>query len=319
MKRNKILKRYNEGYTAQQDNTNVSVQKPIKLIKLTNEQIKNIQLRKLQKASENNQSRIYDTNQAKFYENLQNFYNDNVFGYGLFGTQTHYDPSTPEGQTAIQSNFNYSKDNALDFLQNISNVGFYYGVNSVISKFIDGIFPIPSKHGSLGTLSRYSKNPIGSGAEAIVVENTPTTVGKITSIPIEEMTARNQIPNTIKSEYIGYVKDKGVELPTYIQRKVKMLTEENFPKYSKRLDKSMQRSGYRRINDPNVQYRAYTNGDVVIDDISPNNVGLDWLGRPKMIDFNIQTVPEWIEQGFTLKRKGGKLYERLIPRQKYRQ
>ena len=67
---------------------------------------------------------------------------------------------------------------------------------------------------------------------------------------------------------------------------------------------AMERSGFRRVNDPNVQYRAYTNGQVVVDDVAPGNVGLDWLRRPKMIDFNMQTVPEWTAQGFTLKNGG---------------
>lgn len=128
----------------------------------------------------------------------------------------------------------------------------------------------------------------------------------MTSIPVEEMAARNQIPNTVQSRYIGYVKDQGTKLPTYIQRKLKILTEQTFPKYVDKLDKAMERSGFRRVNDPNVQYRAYTNGQVVVDDVAPGNVGLDWLRRPKMIDFNLQTVPEWTAQGFHLKR-GGKL------------
>lgn len=128
----------------------------------------------------------------------------------------------------------------------------------------------------------------------------------MTSIPIEEMTARNQIPNTVPSKYIGYVKDRGTKLPTYVQKKLRILTEQTFPKYANKLDRAMERSGFRRVNDPNVQYRAYTNGQVVVDDVAPGNVGLDWLRRPKMIDFNMQTVPEWTAQGFTLKR-GGKL------------
>ena len=43
-----------------------------------------------------------------------------------------------------------------------------------------------------------------------------------------------------------------------------------------------------------------------IDDIAPGNVGLTFFRQPKMIDFNLQSVPEWIEQGFSLKN-GGKL------------
>lgn len=84
----------------------------------------------------------------------------------------------------------------------------------------------------------------------------------------------------------------------------RILTEQTFPKYANKLDRAMERSGFRRVNDPNVQYRAYTNGQVVVDDVAPGNVGLDWLRRPKMIDFNMQTVPEWTAQGFTLKDGG---------------
>lgn len=126
----------------------------------------------------------------------------------------------------------------------------------------------------------------------------------MTSIPVEEMAARNQIPNTVPSKYIGYVKDRGTKLPIYVQRKLRILTEQTFPKYANKLDRAMERSGFRRVSDPNVQYRAYTNGQVVVDDVAPGNVGLDWLRRPKMIDFNMQTVPEWTAQGFTLKDGG---------------
>ena len=165
---------------------------------------------------------------------------------------------------------------------------------------------------------KYANNPIGGGAEAVVINNTPTTVGKITSIPVEEMAARNAIPNTIKSKYIGYVKDRKIKLPTYIQKKVKVLTEETFPKYVDKLDKAMERSGFTRVNDPNVQYRAYTNGQVVVDDIAPGNVGLtsgnpwldklilDFIKNPRIIDSSYQTVSEWTSMGFKLK-KGGKI------------
>ena len=167
------------------------------------------------------------------------------------------------------------------------------GATQLYNRLTKGVFRTPSKNGALGTLKQYSKNPIGGGAEAVVVDNTPTTVGKMTSIPVEEMAARNQIPNTVPSKYIGYVKDRGTKLPTYVQRKLRILTEQTFPKYASKLDRAMERSGFRRVNDPNVQYRAYTNGQVV-----------DWLRRPKMIDFNMQTVPEWTAQGFTLKDGG---------------
>ena len=297
--------KYQYGGVAQ-DNTRVQKPQIVLPFKLSKEQL-------AKQLAEKNQARIYDKDKADYYRNLQRAYNSNFFGQGVFGNQTNYDPTTPEGQQAISSTFNYAKENALDFLANLSGVGVSSGISKVgskaaqvYSKLTKGVFKSPSKNGALGTLKQYSKNPIGGGAEAIVIKNTPTTVGKITSIPVEEMTARNSIPNTIKSKYIGYVKDRKIKLPTYIQQKVKVLTEETFPKYVDKLDKAMERSGFTRVNDPNVQYRAYTNGQVVVDDVSPGNVGLTFLRQPKMIDFNLQPVSEWVAQGFRL-RDGGKL------------
>ena len=298
----KISKKQKGGYVAQRDNTRVSQPIIKEKVRLTPEQLQRIQQRKLQELSKRNQAYIYDADKAKYYRNLQNFYNYNAFGYGLQGRPTRFDPSTPEGQRAISSTFNYARGNALDFLANVSSVGISSGIgkvgwkaSQVYSKLTKGVFKPPSSNGALGTLKQYANNPIGGGAEAVVINNTPTTVGKITSIPVEEMTARNSIPNTIKSKYIGYVKDRKIKLPTYIQQKVKVLTEE-----------AMERSGFTRVNDPNVQYRAYTNGQVVVDDVSPGNVGLTFLRQPKMIDFNLQPVSEWVAQGFRL-RDGGKL------------
>lgn len=297
-------KKQRKRYVASRDNTRVRT--PIIVPQQTREE-------RIYGKVKNRQEYIQDADKVKYYTNLQNFYNQNAFGYGLQGRPTRFNPSTPEGQQAISATFNYAKGNAVDFLANVSGAGLSSGISKIgnkaaqaYSKITRGVFKSPSKNGALGTLKQYSKNPIGGGAEAVVIKNTPTTVGKITSIPEEEMAARNAIPNTVKSKYIGYVKDRKIKLPTYIQKKVKVLTEETFPKYVDKLDKAMERSGFTRVNDPNVQYRAYTNGQVVIDDVSPGNVGLTFFRQPKMIDFNLQSIPEWIAQGFKLK-KGGKL------------
>ena len=296
-------------YIQRQDNTKVKTFIPSK-VQLSQDWRKKILYKQLQDRVKKNRSYIYDTKKAEYYRNLQNFYNNNFFGYGVFGRQTRYDPTTSEGQAAIQSNFDYAKGNVTDFASNVAGAGVVGTAGrksaQLYNRLTKGVFRAPSKNGALGTLKQYSKNPIGGGAEAVVVDNTPTTVGKMTSIPVEEMAARNQIPNTVPSKYIGYVKDRGTKLPTYVQKKLRILTEQTFPKYANKLDRAMERSGFRRVNDPNVQYRAYTNGQVVVDDVAPGNVGLDWLRRPRMIDFNMQTVPEWTAQGFTLKR-GGKL------------
>lgn len=314
MERKTIKRCYEGDYITPQDNTRVVRQDiPLKF-QLTPEQKQRIQQRKFQENIQKNKSYVYDANKADYYRKLQNFYNNNFFGYGVAGNQTKYDPSTTEGQQAIQSNFDYAKSNVQNLGENIALTGIASAASNAISKgsqvyskLFRGPFRSPSKRGSLGTMKQYTKNgTLGSGSEAVVINNTPTTVGKITTIPQKEMAARNAIPNTVQSRYVGFVKDKGTKLPTYIQRKVKTLTEDTFPRYVEKLDNAMAKSGFRRVNDPNVQYRAYTNGQVVIDDVAPGNVGLDWLRRPRMIDFNLQTVPEWTAQGFTLKR-GGKL------------
>lgn len=312
----KIIKKHQEGnYITPQDNTRVTKQQTPTEFKLTPEQRQKIQQRKFRESIQKNQAQIYDADKANYYRNLQKFYNNNFFGYGVFGNQTNYNPATPDGQIAIQSNFDYAKSNVQSLGENIAMSGLTGAASKTVSKgtqiyskLFKGPFRTPSKRGSLGTMKQYTKNgTLGSGSEAVVINNTPTTVGKITTIPQKEMAARNAIPNTVPSRYVGFVKDKGTKLPTYIQRRVKTLTEDTFPRYVEKLDNAMAKSGFRKVNDPNVQYRAYTNGQVVVDDVAPGNVGLDWLRRPKMIDFNIQTVPEWMAQGFTLKN-GGIIY-----------
>lgn len=59
-------------------------------------------------------------------------------------------------------------------------------------------------------------------------------------------------------------------------------------------------------------------GQIVVDDLSPDNVGLtignpildfitpDFLKNLKIIDMGYQTVPEWLELGYKLKN-GGKV------------
>ena len=297
---------------------NARIEKPIivEKVKITPEQIR----KRLEQYIKDNPDRIYSATKARYYQNLQNFYNHNAFGFGINGNQTNYDYTTPGGQSKIQATYDYSKNNAQDFLTNVAMVGaapVFNTVGKVYTKALGS--PFVKTGGNLGRLNTYTANGIlGEGAEAIVIKNTPTTVAKISAIPVNEITARNAVPNVVKSKYIGFVKDGKIKLPTYIQDKVKVLTEETFPKYANKLDKAMERSGFRRVNDPNVQYRAYTNGQVVVDDIAPSNVGLtsgnsyldiilpNFLKKPQIIDMAYQTVSEWTSQGFTLKR-GGKL------------
>ena len=280
-----------------QDNTRVTKIQFLP-IHLTKEQQDRIKQKQLQEAIRKNQAVIYDADKAKYYQNMQNFYNNNFFGYGVFGHQTHYDPSKEEDQQKIQSNFNYTKDN-------VKNIGTSLITIGPASSF-RGVLPAATRRATVGKLSALTPYKIGQGAEALVIRNSPTTVGKITQIGSGEMLKRNAVPNSLPLKFVGYVKDGTKRFPTFIQKKVKVLGKKTFPKYVDKLDKAMQKSGFRKVNDPNVQYRAYTNGSIVVDDVSPGNVGLTFFGKPKLLDFNIETIPNWLEQGFTLKN-GGKL------------
>lgn len=267
----------NEQQVAQQDNTKVSKKLIIKT--------------RFPRRWKFNQERIYDADKAKFYRNKQNMYNSSLFGPS---SPTRYDPTTEQGQRAIDAAFEQTSSNAKDLIYNMAG--------TMLGKPL-GILPRGRR--IAGRIERLLPYKIGEGSEAMVFDN-GMSVLKVGNIPAKEMAKRNSIPNTIPSRYVGRVKTDYAKLPAYTQKKVKILTEETFPKYIQKLDQMMQKSGFRKVNDPNIQYRAYTNGRVVVDDISPDNVGLDWLRRPKMIDFNMQTVPEWLDMGFTLKN-GGKL------------
>ena len=287
--------KFQRGGIAVQDNTRVVRTQPL-TFRLTKEQQARIRQKKLQEIAKRNQAVIYDTNKAKYYQNMQNFYNNNFFGYGVFGNQTHYDPSKEEDQKKIQSNFNYAKDN-------VKNIGTSLITVGPASSF-KGILPSVSRRVTVGKLSALTPYKIGQGSVALVIRNSPTTVGKITQVGSGEMLKRNAIPNSLPLKFVGYVRDGSKRFPTFIQKRVKVLSEKTFPKYVGKLDKAMQKSGFRKVNDPNVQYRAYTNGTVVVDDVSPGNVGLTFFKKPKLLDFNLQTVPSWTSQGFTLKNGG---------------
>ena len=276
-----IKLKYQEGGVAQ-DNTRVQKPQIVLPFKLSAEQKARIR----QQLAEKNQARIYDKDKADYYRNLQRAYNSNFFGFGVFGNQTNYDSTTTQGQKAIEASANYTKDN-------IANLGATL-LTTGVGTTQRGVLPLISRRRTIGQLRDLSKYKIGEGAKAIVINNSPTTVGKITTIPRGEMNLRNSIPNTVKSKFVGYTKDDTMRLPTYIQRKVKTIAEETFPKYIKKLDKAMGKKGYQVVDDPDVQYRAYTNGDLIVDDVSPDNIGLNWLRKPKMIDFTVSPASEWI-------------------------
>ena len=256
-----------------QDNTRVARKQPLSF-KLSKEQKQNL----INKAA-SNKAVIYDAKKAKYYQNMQNFYNSNFFGH-----QTSYNPVTD--QEKIQASFDYSKNNVKNFYTNLLTTG-------ILSSF-KGLLPSVTKRTTVDKLSSLEPYKIGEGAEAIVINNSPTTVGKITQVGSGEMLKRNAIPNSLPLKFVGYVRDGSKRFPTFLQKKVKVLTEETFPKYVNKLDKAMKKSGFTKVDNPNIQYRAYTNGSVVVDDVSPDNVGLTLFGNPKLIDFNVFPLETWL-------------------------
>lgn len=283
------MKKYQSGgYVIQKDNTSVQTQPVIRY-----EISPKYRHRLIEQIIKRNQGRIYDADKARFYENKQNMYNSSLLGPS---SPTYYDYTTQEGQNAIDAAFNQTASNSKDLIYNMAGTvaGAYMGI-------------LPRGRWISGRIEKLSPHRIGGGAEVEVFDN-GLQVLKVGTVTPKEMTKRNSIPNTIKSKLVGRVKTPYAKLPAYTQKKVKVLTEETFPKYVEKLDQAMQKSGFRRVNDSNVQYRAYTNGKVVVDDVAPGNVGLDWLRRPRIIDSSVQTVPDWIGMGFTLKNGGKILY-----------
>lgn len=162
--------KFQRGGITVQDNTRVVRKQPL-AFRLTREQQARIRQRRLQEAARRNQAVIYDADKAKYYQNMQNFYNNNFFGYGVFGKQTHYDPS---------------KDN-------VKNIGTSLITVGPASSF-KGVLPSVSRRVTVGKLSALTPYKIGQGSEALVIRNSPTTVGKITQVGSGEMLKRNAIP-----------------------------------------------------------------------------------------------------------------------------
>lgn len=269
------------------DRTRVDRRVPIP-IRMSPEQVRAFQLRKLQEATLKKQANLSDANKSEYYKNLQNFYNQNIFGNGLQGQWTNFDYNTAEGQQAIQSTYDYAYNNAEQFITS-AGLGM---IPSTINNAVKGV--LPKTGGYLGKVGHYNKYKIGQGAEAIAIRNSPFTVGKFSVIPVREMNVRNAIPNTVPSRYIGHASYYGRTMPTYLQRKVRILNNNNYGKHIKRLDKAMKKKGFEVFEDPLVVHRAYTDGKVVIDDIGPNNVGLDMFNRPKLIDFSMTPMETWV-------------------------
>lgn len=264
----------------QQDNTRV-VQPPL-LPRPSKEQMEQARRIQMQRAAEQNQAQLWDADKVKRYQNMQNFYNNNFWGYGVVGRQTNYDPRTPQGQAAIQSNFDYAKSNVQNFAETLLTAGVTEGAGQAI---------------------KWATTPtkIGAGAEA-VVSSAPmsTKVTKVTTIPRAEMHLRNQVPGALRADYVG----TSSGLNTYTQGKVRILSKDQLGKVTKKLEGIMNKKGWRRITHPNLDGLGFTNGRYVVSDLGAGNIGVNIFGKPRLVDFVMETIPNF---RLAMQKNGGVL------------
>lgn len=261
-----------------QDNTRVV--QPLLIPRPPKEHMEQARRMQMQRASQQNQAQLWDADKVKRYQNMQNFYNNNFWGYGVFGRQTNYDPRTAQGQAAIQSNFDYAKSNVQNFAETLATAGIAEGAGQAI---------------------KWATTPtkIGAGAEA-VVSSAPLSnkVTKVTTIPKAEMHLRNQVPGALKANYVGTSNG----LTTYTQSKVRILSKDQLGKVTKALENMMSKKGWRRITHPNLEGLGFTNGRYVVSDLGEGNVGVNMFGKPRLVDFAIETLPDF---RLAMQKKGG--------------
>lgn len=209
-----------------------------------------------------NQPQLYDADKVQMYRNMQNLYNTNYLGYGVERRPTNYDPRTPEGQAAIQSNYNYTKGNLSNFAMNLITGGAAEGVGQV-TKYL--ATPLIDK--GVESVVKISKWPFGK-----VIKNT--------QISPAQMHIRTQTPGALKTKLLGKAKD-GYR---YAQSKVRKVSGKNEERVLNKIEDTALQQNWKRISLPNYDGRAYfKNGKVYLD--LEGNVGETmFLKRPVNFD-----------------------------------
>lgn len=223
-----------------------------------------------------NMDQLHDTQTINKYSNMQNFYNNNYWGYGVFGNQTNHNPI--QDQDRIQSDYDYSVSTVRNFGDQIALTGAAEGIKYAT------------------TLRK-----IGEGAEATVYSRPISrVVHKKSTIPRSELHMRNQIPGTAKVKYTGT--ENGFS--TFTQPKIRILTQDQIQKMAGKIEKFMNSHGWRKVTHKNLQGLGFTNGRFVISDLNEGNVGVTLTGKPRFIDLVVETVPDF---RIAIQRKGGKV------------
>lgn len=69
----------------------------------------------------------------------------------------------------------------------------------------------------------------------------------------------------------------------------------------------MSKYGWRKITHPNLDGIGFTNGRSVVSDLGVGNIGRDWLGRVRLTDFSLETVPAFRA---AMRKHGGRLFNK---------
>lgn len=202
---------------------------------------------------------IYDAEKSEYYENLQNFTNSNFFGRGISGTQTRLNPRTD--REAIQSNYDYAKNNAEDFVLNIATHAAIEGIAQGVKYLATPIV----KNGAQSSVKMY-RLPFSK-------------VVKTSSITPQEAEELMQVPGMQKLTFLGKTKDGFYK---YSQNKLRTSINEN--KVLQKLDELLKNHNWREILFKDYDGKAYTKNGMTLLDLEQNIGETRFLKRPRIFD-----------------------------------
>lgn len=198
--------------------------------------------------------------------------------------------------------FHYTNNGEYKYLQPIFNDFIYIEDDDEVesSKFIKDIQDctklkwkdnIEYLKGSIEELKPYQ---ISTGTEAFVLNNTPFSVIKVVKSSPKQIQDRNNVPGSVPCTLRAIVEDNDEIYYIYTQVKVNIVKEEDLTYAFKKLDIIMMKYGYFQVlgySDDKI--RVYTDGFVVIDDVSYGNIGYGLDNKLHIIDCSVSDIDDW--------------------------
>lgn len=147
-----------------------------------------------------------------------------------------------------------------------------------------------------GDISELYPYKINSGTESIVLNNTPFSVIKIIKTSPKQMYDRNIVPTSVPCTLRAIIENNDQIYYVYTQVKVNVVKQEDLTYAFKKLDIEMMKYGYFQVlgySDDKI--RVYTDGFVVIDDVSLGNIGYSIDNKLHIIDCQVFDIDDWEE------------------------